>query len=132
MVKYSQISTLTHRAVCTKPKLLKNEVQHLRQALTKCKYPKLALIKVERKFINRGQEESNASNTQEGPSEQDSNNPYSNNTGRDTTKDKYSKGYIVIPYTQGLRETIKKICRKYGIQTHFKGNRTTKNILVRS
>ena len=38
---------------------------------------------------------------------------------------------MVIPYTQGLGESIKKICRKYGIQAHFKGNRTIKNILVK-
>ena len=28
-------------------------------------------------------------------------------------------GHIVIPYTQGLCESIKKICGRYGIQTHF-------------
>ena len=50
------------------------------------------------------------------------------------TKPNYSeaktKGHIVIPYTKGLWESIKKICSKYGIQTHFKGNSNTKNILV--
>ena len=40
------------------------------------------------------------------------------------------KGHIVIPYTQGLCESIKKICGRYGIQTHFKGGRTIKNLLV--
>ena len=30
----------------------------------------------------------------------------------------------------GLRESIKNICSKYGIQTYFKGNRTVQNILV--
>ena len=45
--------------------------------------------------------------------------------------DKHSKGHIVIPYTQGLGESIKKICSKYGIHTHFKGNRTIKQILVK-
>ena len=38
---------------------------------------------------------------------------------------------MVIPYTQGLRVSIKKTCSKYGIQTHFKGNRTIKQILVK-
>ena len=42
----------------------------------------------------------------------------------------YSKHHIVIPYTKGLLESIKKICSKYDIQTHFKGNSNTKNILV--
>ena len=41
-----------------------------------------------------------------------------------------SKGHIVIPYTQGLCESIKKICGRYGIQTPFKGSRTIKNLLV--
>ena len=41
-----------------------------------------------------------------------------------------SKGHIVIPYTQGLCESIKKICGRYGIQAHFKGGRTIKNLLV--
>ena len=37
---------------------------------------------------------------------------------------------LFIPYTQGLCESIKKICGRYGIQTHFKGGRTIKNLLV--
>ena len=44
---------------------------------------------------------------------------------------KYNKGHIIIPFTQGLGASIKKTCRKYGIQTHFKGNKTIKNILVK-
>ena len=39
--------------------------------------------------------------------------------------------HIFIPYMQGLEESIKKICRKYGIQTYFKGNRTIKEMLVK-
>ena len=46
-------------------------------------------------------------------------------------KGKPSLGYIFIPYTQGLGEGIKKISNKYGIQTHFKGNRTSKQLLVK-
>ena len=132
MAKYSVIHTLTHRArtVCTKLELLNSELQHLRKALTKCKYPKWAPDKIERKFINRGQEESNVGNTQGEPNEQDSNNPSGNNTGIDTTKDKYNNVHIVIPYIKGLGESFKKMCRKYSIQTHFKGSRTIKNILV--
>ena len=41
-----------------------------------------------------------------------------------------NKGHIVIPYTQGLCESIKKICGRYGIQTNFKGGRTIKNLVV--
>ena len=41
-----------------------------------------------------------------------------------------TKGHIVIPYTQGLCESIKKICGRYGIQAHFIGGSTIKNLLV--
>ena len=58
-----------------------------------------------------------------------------NNNGdpdeRDATKDIYTKGHIVIPYTQGVRESIKNIYKRYGIKTHFKRNRTIKNMLVK-
>ena len=46
------------------------------------------------------------------------------------TNEVKNKGHIVIPYTQGLCESIKKICGRYGIQTHFKGGRTIKNLPV--
>ena len=45
------------------------------------------------------------------------------------TKEVKSKHHIVIPCTQGLCESIKKICGRYGIQTHFKGGSTIKNLL---
>ena len=47
-----------------------------------------------------------------------------------TANEVKTKGHIVIPYAQGLCESIKKICGRYGIQTHFKGGRTIKNLLV--
>ena len=46
------------------------------------------------------------------------------------TNEVKNKGHIVIPYTQGLHENIKKICGRYCIQTHFKGGRTIKSLLV--
>ena len=133
VAKYSVISTLIHRArtVCTKPDLLNKETQHLRKVLTKFKYPKWALDKVERKFTNRIQENSNVGNIQGELNEEFSDNPSSNTVGRGPTKDKYNKGNIVIPYMQRLEESIKKICREYGIHTHFKGNRTIKEMLVK-
>ena len=71
-------------------------MQCLRKALTTCKYPKWALDKVERKFINNNQKESNVGNKQAELSENDSNNPYGNPEGRDSTKEKYNKGHIVL------------------------------------
>ena len=50
---------------------------------------------------------------------------------KEPPKDKPSVGHIVIPYTQELGGNIKKICSKYGIKAHFKGNRTLKQLLVK-
>ena len=50
--KFSVIQTLSHRAstVCSNPELLQKEKEHLRKALTKCRYPKWALDKVEKRL----------------------------------------------------------------------------------
>ena len=52
--KFSVIHTLSHWAstVCSKPELLQQEKDYLRKVLTKCKYPKWALDKVEER-LNR-------------------------------------------------------------------------------
>ena len=52
--KYSVIGTLTHRAkvVCTSLELLNEELQHLKEALGKYKYPRWAINKVQNKIIN--------------------------------------------------------------------------------
>ena len=59
---------------------------------------------------------------------------WANNQGttgaQHATKEVKTNGHIVIPYTQGLCESIKKICAKYGIQTYFKGSNTIRNVLV--
>ena len=36
----------------------------------------------------------------------------------------------LIPYAQGICESIKNICEKHGVAVHFKGGHTLKNILV--
>ena len=96
-----------HRAstVCSNPELLQKEKQHLRKALTKCNYPKWALDKVEKR-LNRSTRQVNDGG---------------NNSAQPANHGVQSKGHIVIPYTQGLCESIKRICGRYGIQTHFKG-----------
>ena len=115
--KFSVIHTLSHRAstVCSKPELLQQEKDHLREALTKCKYPKWTLDKVEKRLNRSNREVSDG---------------VSNQAAQPATNEDKNKGHIVIPYTQGLCESIKKICGSYGIQTHFKGGRTTANLLV--
>ena len=117
--KFSVINTLTHRAqtVCSNPELLSKEMDHLRKALTQCKYPKWALNKVEKRHNRPSREVSGGANNQ-------------GTTGTQApTNEVKTKGHIVIPYTQGLCESIKKICGRYGIQTHSKGS-TIKNLLV--
>ena len=40
--KFSVINTLSHwvKTVCSNPELLQQETEHLRKAITQCKYPK--------------------------------------------------------------------------------------------
>ena len=118
--KYSVISTLAHRAktVCINPELLQKEMEHLRKALTNCKYPKWALDKVEKRLTRSSSEANDGANSKVTTGSQ----PIPNEVK--------TKGRIVISYNQGLCKSIKKICGKYGIWTHFKGNSTIKNLLV--
>ena len=41
---------------------------------------------------------------------------------------KNTVGQIVIPYTKGIGKSIKQVCGKYGIQVHFRGNSTIKQV----
>ena len=54
------------------------------------------------------------------------NNPSNTSSGKKATV-----GQVVIPYTKGIAKSIKQICGKYGIQVHFKGNTTIKQILMK-
>ena len=114
--KYSKISTLTHRAqtICSNPELLQKEMEHLMKALTNCKYPKWALDKVKKRLTRSTSEVNDGTNSQGTAGTQ----PVANEVK--------TKGHIVIPYTQGLYKSIKKVCGRYGIQNHFKGNSTIK------
>ena len=118
--KFSVIHTLSHkvRTVCSKLELLQQEKDHLRKALTKCRYPKWALDKVEKRLNRSTSEAIDGANNQ------------GTIAAQVVTNEVKTKGHIVIPYIQGLCESIKKICGRYGIQTHFKGGSTIKNLLV--
>ena len=98
--KYSVISTLTHRTktVCSNPELLQKEMEHLRKALTNCKYPKWALAKVEKRLTRSSSEINDGANSQGTAGVQP------------TTNEVKTKGHIVIQYTHGICESIKKIC----------------------
>ena len=104
--------------MCSNPELLQQEKKHLRKVLTKCKYPKWALDKVEKRLNRSTREVIDWVHSQ-------------GTTAAQTKANKVKmKGHIVIPYTQGLCESIKNISGRYGIQTHFKGGSTIKNLLV--
>ena len=104
--------------MCNKPELLQKEMEYLRKAVTHCKYPKWAFDRVEKILTKPSGEVSDRAEDQ-------------GTTGtKPTTNEVKTKGHIVISYTQGLGESIKKICSRYGIQTHYKGNSTIKNLLV--
>ena len=149
--RYSIIGILTHRAktVCTRLELFQKELQHFRKALVKCKYPHWAINMVQSKYINSNQEDNiNTNNLQDNLNpnasrDQANSSMDNNNTLQDThdpntssersspTGQKLNIGFVVIPYTQGMAESFKKICCKYGIQTYFKGNTTVKQILMK-
>ena len=48
-------------------------------------------------------------------------------TKTNQTEQKY---HIVVQYAQGLCECYKTTYRKYGVQVHFKGGNTVKNLLM--
>ena len=84
--KFSVIHTLSHRAstVCSNPELLQQEKDHLRKALTKCKYPKWDLDKVEKR-LNRSTRE------------------VRDQAAQPVTNEGKNKGHIVIPlHTRSL------------------------------
>ena len=102
--KYSVINTLRHRAktVCTTKQLLEKEEDYLFTALRRCKYPVWVWNRTNLKKKQK------------------------NNQGTSNTK----KSYIVVPYTKGLGETCKNICRRYGVEVYFRGGSTIRDLLV--
>ena len=109
--KYSVVGTLHHRAktICSSPQLLQQE-DHLSRVLTRCKYPAWAINRVKIKMRTLAQKKSTKNNAND--------------------QKNYQRPYIVVPYYQGLSESLKRMCNKYGVQVHFKGGVTIKNLLV--
>ena len=40
------------------------------------------------------------------------------------------KSSITVPYNEGLSEAFKNLCKRYGIEVHFKSGKTIKDELV--
>ena len=83
--KYSVIGTLIRRAktVCTTPDHLNEELQHLREALVRCKYPRWAANKMQNKCTNNNQEGDGNNSTQVG-----NNITQANNNSGDSMEDR--------------------------------------------
>ena len=113
--KYSVAGTLYYRAktVCSDPQLQKKEEEDLCQALQNCKYPIWAINRARIKSQNPARRKNNNTNNQNGQ------------------KKRTNKSiYMVVPYQQGLSERFKNTCQKYGVQVHFKGGQTIKDLLM--
>ena len=113
--KYSMIGTLYHKArtICSNPSQLQKEQKHLFKSLRKCKYPNWALnrlkLKSQKPALKKNKENINK--------------PVPNNS-------RVPKPYIVVPYHQGLSESFKRTCKKYGIEVHLRGGHTIKDLLM--
>ena len=111
--KFRVINTLKHRArtVCSNQHLLQEEEDHLNRALKRYKYPNWTLSRAN---IHQRKKNDTNQGTNNTTSQRGSNN----------------RPYIVVPYIQSMGESCKKICRKHGVNTYFKGGNTIKDLLV--
>ena len=121
--KNSVYNTLAHRAkvVSSTNEDLNNEMEHLNKALKDFNFPNWALNRLQLQF----QQKYNLNNTNTKGEEQ------TNNNNQDTNNRQQNKNlYMVVPYIKGIGEKFKKICNKQGIQVHFKGTNTAKQLLM--
>ena len=106
--KYSIISSLLHRAkhICPNQHLLVQKQTNIHRAPSMCKYPDWAINRMKLKTST----------------------PKTNK--KKTNSNNISRGYITAPYNEGLSESLKNICKRYGIQVHFKSGKTINDELV--
>ena len=102
--KYSIISTLLHRAkhICSNQQQMEEEQQQIQRALVMCKYPNWAINRTKVKMST----------------------PKSNKNNNNSN---INKGHITVSYNEGLSESVKNACTKYGIQVHFKSGKSIKD-----
>ena len=131
--KYSVIGILTHGAktVCTGPELFQKEIQYLREVWASASILGGPYIRFKENILTATERIiATTTVTRKDSPTQSTHSPSRNTEGSPQGK-KPSIGQIVILYTQGLGESLKKICGKYGIHTHFNGNRTLRQLLVK-
>ena len=112
--KQSVYNTPAHRAkvVSSTQDKLNRELLHIKTALQHCQFPALALNQWQHKFTHPNQANTTTTNN--------NNNPPVNNK-KDIT--------IVVPYMPTTGERFRKLCKKKGIQVHFKGTNTLRTTL---
>ena len=108
--KYSVVGTLHHRAktICSSPHMLQQEEDHLSKVLIRCRYPTWAINRVKMKMGTPAQKKKNKNIA--------------------NIQQNCQRPYMVVPYYQGLSESVKRTCNKYGVQVYFRGGITIKNI----
>ena len=89
------------------------------------------------KVLNNNWEDTSNNNSTNNNNTGDNNNGNTNNNNQGSNPtinrqgNKATVGQIVIPYTKGIAKSIKQTRGKYGIQAHFKGNTTIKQVLMK-
>ena len=51
-------------------------------------------------------------------------------SNKNNSSNNISRGHVTVSYSEGLSESVKNICKKYGIQVHFKSGKSIKDELV--
>ena len=112
--KQSVFNTLAHRAkiVSSTQDKMDRELQHIKTALQHCQFPSWALNQWQHKFTHPNQHNTTTNNN--------------NNSSADNNKNNIT---IVVPYMPNTGEKFKKLCKKKGIQVHFKGTNTLRTAL---
>ena len=112
--KQSVYNTLAHRAkiVSSTQDKMDRELQHIRTALQHCQFPEWALNQWQHRFTHPNQPNTTTTNN---------NNNSSANSKKNIT--------IVVPYMSNTGEKFRKLCKKKGIQVHFKGTNTLRTAL---
>ena len=113
--KQSVFNTLAHRAktVSSTQENMDKELLHIKTALHHCQFPAWALNQWLHKFNHPNQAQT-SSNT---------------NTNLNPTNNSNYKTTIVVPYITNTAKKFKKLCRRRGIQVHFKATNTLRTAL---
>ena len=108
--KYSVISTLFHRAkeVCSTKQHLEEEKDHIKQALTACKYPKWAWNRVEKKTLVHRQSRNK------------------NNRLRGNTNSRKRRTYITVLYIKAWGKVLKRLARSMAFKYSSKEAKPSK------